>query len=69
MGVRALSVEFISGDLMFELLGAYPATEYFGIEEQGTRAGNSQTARIFVKQPLTNDLLEKNLYLVSEPSL
>lgn len=56
----------LEGDLTFELIGSYPGTEFFGIEESGQQAGNQQTLRVYVKKPLTEDQLKSNLYLVSK---
>lgn len=54
----------LEGDLNVELIGTYPGTEYFDIEKSGPPIGNQQSVRLFVKRPLTEDLLKSNLYLV-----
>lgn len=55
----------LEGDLTFELLGSFPATEYFAIEESGQQIGNTQRLRVYVTRSLTTDQLENNVYLVS----
>ena len=55
----------LEGDLRFELLGSFPATEYFSIEESGPQIGNTQRLRVYITRSLTTDPLENDIYLVN----
>jgi len=54
----------LEGDLTFELLGSYPATDYFYIQEVGNAEGKTQRVSIRLKKQLAADPLESLIYLV-----
>ena len=54
----------LEGDIKFEMLGSYPTTEYFDIEETGPQFANSQRLKVYIKKSLTEDPLKTHVYLV-----
>ena len=46
------------------MLGSYPTTEYFDIEETGPQFANSQRLKVYIKKSLTEDPLKTHVYLV-----